>query len=212
MKEQNTYDFQTAKFIATVCQSMPDLSGDTMQGWIENPKGLQKVLKKALYPPVEITKFPIWKTIKLGIQKSADEYRKAIKADGMKIGDYGNDILGKPAFNVSSDEIEVELVRITVAELGFKNGATRKEIYNKALELGRKLCPNEVGPALRLQYADQPLGEWLLVAMEPITDSRGSPDVFDVARSSSGSWLDGYSGCPGDFWGADRQWVFLRGK
>ncbi len=159
-----------------------------------------------------LSKFPTWKTIKLGIHKTADEYRKAIKADGMKIGSWANDILGKPAFTVSSDEIEVELVRMTVAELGFKNGATRKDIYNKALELGLKLCPNEVGPALRLQYAGQPMNEWFLIAMEPIADSGGSLYVFGVGRSSDGSWLYGDHGHPDYFWNADDQWVFLSGK
>ena len=42
---------QTAKFLATVAQSMPELSGDVMQGWIENPKSLKKFLL-GLCPPV----------------------------------------------------------------------------------------------------------------------------------------------------------------
>ncbi len=211
MKEQNTYDQQTAKFISVVCQSMPELSGDVMQGWIENPKGLKKLLK-GLCPSEIVLSFPAWKTIKLGIHKSADEYRKAIKANGFKIGDWANDILGKSAFTVSSDEIEVELVRMTVAELGFKSGATRKNIYERALELGLKLCPNEVGPALRLQYKDQPMNEWLLIAMEPITDSDGGLSVFEAERRSGGLWLYGTSALPDFFWNADSQWVFLRGK
>ena len=130
MKKQNTYDSQTAKFIATVCQSIPELSEDTMQGWIENPKGLKKFLG-GLCPPETIFTFPTWKTIKLGIYKSANEYHKALKANGFKIGDWANNILGKSAFFTSPNETEVELVKITVAELGFKNGATRKEIYKK---------------------------------------------------------------------------------
>ncbi len=211
MKEQNTYDQQTAKFISVVCQSIPELSGDVMQGWIENPKGLKKFLK-GLCLPERMSNFPTWKTIKLGIHKSADEYCKAIKANGFKIGNWANDILGKPAFTVSFDEVEVELVKVTVGELGFKNGATRKEIYERAIELGLKLCPNEVGPALRLQYADQPLDEWLLVAMEPIADSDGDLSVFEVVRGSDGSWLRGCRGGPGNFWSAGGQWVFLSGK
>ena len=51
MNTQNTYDRQTATFIATLCQNIPDMSGDVMQGWIENSKGLQKVLRETLCPP-----------------------------------------------------------------------------------------------------------------------------------------------------------------
>lgn len=39
-----SYHKQTAEFIATVAQNMPEMSGDIMQGWIENPKALQKLL------------------------------------------------------------------------------------------------------------------------------------------------------------------------
>ena len=42
---------QTAKFIATVAQNIPEMSSDVMQGWIQNPRGLSKVLEEALCPP-----------------------------------------------------------------------------------------------------------------------------------------------------------------
>lgn len=47
---QNTYHSQTAKLIATVCQAMPEMSGEVMQEWIENPKALRHFLK-GLCPP-----------------------------------------------------------------------------------------------------------------------------------------------------------------
>ena len=39
-----TYDGQTARFLASVATCMPPLSGDVMQGWIDNPQGLKKIL------------------------------------------------------------------------------------------------------------------------------------------------------------------------
>lgn len=39
-----TYDGQTARFIASVATCIPPLSGDVMQGWIDNPQALKKVL------------------------------------------------------------------------------------------------------------------------------------------------------------------------
>ncbi|MBI3337653.1 MAG: hypothetical protein HY005_03515 [Candidatus Staskawiczbacteria bacterium] len=38
------YHKQTAEFIATVAQNMPEISDEVMQNWIENPRGLQKFL------------------------------------------------------------------------------------------------------------------------------------------------------------------------
>ncbi len=185
-----TYDRQTAKFLAVVGENMPELSGDVMQGWIQNPKGVQKVLKEAFCPPEATPKFKIWKTIKLGTGlKTADDFCEALKDDGFNIGDWANDILGKPAFKTATEEIEVDLVKVTVTELGFKKGARRDQIYKRVKELGLELCPPEVGPQLRLQYQDQPNGEWALIGMEPIADSGGNLHVFYVKRNDSELWL-----------------------
>lgn len=155
--------------------------------------------------------FSIWKTIKLGTGlKTADDFRNALKKSKNRIGDWGNDILGKPAFTASETEMDVDLVNVSVADLGFKDGAYRRDIIAKAMELGLELCPAEVGPQLRLQYADQPKGEWLVIGMEPITDSDGDLHVFSVGHGSVGRWLDGYGGGPDRFWHAGNRFVFVR--
>jgi hypothetical protein len=157
--------------------------------------------------------FKTWKTIKLGTDlKSADDFRKALKSAGMKIGDWANDILGKPAFTATEIVTEVELVACSVTELGFKDGATRKDIYVRAQELGLCLCPPEVGPQLRLQYTDHPKGEWLVIAMEPITDSVGDLSLFSVVHGDGARWLYAYRGYPDGFWSGDHRFVFLRRK
>jgi len=157
--------------------------------------------------------FKVFKTIKLGTGlKTAGDFRKAIKDNKMRIGDWANDILGKPAFTVATEETELDLVVVSVAELGFKDGATREQIYARAKELGLDLCPAEVGPQLRLQYKDQPNGELLVIAMEPITDSDGDLDLFDVRRDDSDLWLSGYDASPGHVWDADFRFVFSRRK
>lgn len=156
----------------------------------------------------EKTSFNVWKTIKLGTLKNADEFRKAFKKDGFKIGDWGNDILKKPAFTVSSAEEEIQLANVSVADLGFKEGATYGNICAKAKELGLELCPNEVGPQLRLQYKDQPKGEYLRIAMEPIADSDGDLRIFNVECGVDALWLYGYYGFSGRFWNADDRFVF----
>ncbi len=49
-----TYDRQTGKFLAKVAENMPEMSDQIMQGWIENPKALQRFLE-GLCPPDEVT-------------------------------------------------------------------------------------------------------------------------------------------------------------
>lgn len=40
-----TYDRQSGKLIARISENLPEMSSDVMQGWIDNPKGLQKFLE-----------------------------------------------------------------------------------------------------------------------------------------------------------------------
>lgn len=153
--------------------------------------------------------FQTWKTVKLGTGlKTANDFCCALQNAGCRASNWAKDVLGKPAFTAASNKIELDLVVVSVAELGFKNGATREQIYQRAPELGLELCPAEVGPQLRLQYKNQLVGERLLVAMEPIIDSVGDLRVFVVARNEDDSWLRCHYGPPSDFWFADFRWVF----
>lgn len=208
---QNTYHKQTAKFISAVIQNIPEMPADVMQSWIENPKALRRALA-VLCTPEEASQgdFPTLKTIKLGTGfQTADDFRKAVEKAGMKIGDWANDILGKPALTVAESVTEVELVVASVAELGFKDGAPLRGIYVRAQELGLDLCPPEVGPQLRLQYSDQPKGEWLGIAMEPIADSGGGVNLFSVEHGGGVCWLGTGNGSPGTFWYGYNRFVFL---
>lgn len=176
-------------------------------------EGVQRFLSGELLVSATAKVWKTWKTIQLGTGlQTADDFRKEVVKAGMKIGDWANDILGKPAFTATTSETEVELVVASVAELGFKDGATRKDIYVRAQELGLDLCPPEVGPQLRLQYTDQPKGEWLVIAMEPITGSDGSLRLFFVGRDDDGRWLSARDGNPGGFWRGSCRFVFLRRK
>lgn len=176
--------------------------------------GVQRLLAgETVVKMAEPPSFKVWKTIKLGTGlKTADNFRRALKSAGCKISDWGNDILGKPAFTASETETDVHLVVVSVKEFGFKDGATRADIYKRAQELGLELCPAEVGPQLRLQYKDQPSGEWLLIGMEPITGSVGYLYVFDLERDDGELWLSGSNGDPDLFWNGNYRWVFLRRK
>ena len=177
----------------------------------EEGKGLLEKIADLIVSDETEQAFKVWQTIKLGTGlKTSDDFRKSLKANGMNVGDRASDILEKPDFTSAVGETEVDLVRVTVAGLGFKQGARRDQIYERARELGLELCPPEVGPQLRLQYKDQPIGEWLLIAMEPCTDSVGLLSVFGVGRGGGGLWLSGGCDDPGCFWGPGGRWVFVR--
>ena len=157
--------------------------------------------------------FQVWKTIKLGTGlRSADNFCKAIKSARMRIDGWADDILGKKEFGWLAFEEEVELVAASVADLGFKDGASRWDVYTRAKGLGLDHCPPEVGPQLRLQYLDQPRGEWLYIAMDPITDSADRLRLFVVGTDDDAHWLSADRGYSNDILPGSDRFIFLRRK
>src|SRR5438046_1008043 len=57
----------------------------------------------------------------------------------------------------------------------------------------KKTAAAEVAPQLRLQYFDQPIGEFL-VGMEPIRTWKGVPVILTVANGGAGLVLIGQDG------------------
>ena len=200
---------QTAQFVSVVAQNLPEMSGDIMQGWIENPSALQKALRSVLVPSQNGVELKVFKTIKLGTSiQDADGFRKAINETGIRFGDWVADIMFKTAFTIAVDSQEVDLVVISVAELGFKKGASLNDIFAKAKERGLELCPNEIGPQLRLQYADQPMDEWLIIGMEPFIISDDNLRLFFVGRDGD-IWLGSCYYSPKITWSASSRFVFV---
>jgi hypothetical protein len=208
-----TYDRQTATFLAVIAENLPPIPGGVMQGWIENPKALQKALRTALCPPETTSaprEFPTWKTITLGTRKTVKDFLHALTVGGLQIGNRAAQILKKTP--PAETETEIELVLVSVADLCFTKATRRDAIYDRAKELGLDLVPAEAGPQLRRAYTDQPMDEWMCMAMEPIAGSDGSLDVFAVGRNDGGQWLGTRYGDPGFVWHPDDRWVFRRRK
>ncbi len=142
--------------------------------------------------------------------KNSKEYTKELTKQGFKIYEYAQDMLNK--LESLKQKEKIDIVSFSVEQLGFPNGATLKEIYGKAKELGLELCPPQVGPELRLNYKDQPMDEWLRIAMDSITDRSGRPGVFDVEHGSDGLWLVDDSGDPDSKWNSYNLFVFRSRK
>src|SRR5215831_13855991 len=100
----------------------------------------------------------------------------------MKIGNAADEILGRPAFNYARQRLDVELTLVSAAQLGIEAESTLADLYHRARQAGLVLSPPDVGPQLRLDYHDQPLGESLLVAMEPVKTYYGDPTILSLVN------------------------------
>jgi hypothetical protein len=137
---------------------------------------------------------PVWKTIAVGTFADTFALRNALDAAGCSIGDLAGELLARPAFTLSATKTSVELFAVSAAELGFQTDtASLADIYARAQQLGFGLAAAEVAPQLRLQYFDQPIGEFL-VGMEPIRRWRGGPVILTVANGGAGLVLIGQDG------------------
>ncbi len=159
-----------------------------------------------LYTAFPEGKFKTFKT-KIG-GKTVEEYKTEIKQKNI-ISKYAEFLLDSKDFTTSKNIEDIDLVRLTVKDLGFPSGATTDEIYKRAEELGLELCPPEVGPALRMAYS---VGEHLRIAMKQITDRGGDPGVFSLRRNGDGLWLSASDAKPAYRWYAGSNFVFRTRK
>ena len=134
-----------------------------------------------------------------------------MSALGCGVGNSADEIIGRPTFTLSGKKTEVELVAVSPAELGFTGEtATLRNVYARAQLLGLLLAPAEVAPQLRLQYLDQPIGEFLIMAIEPIRTWAGVPVILTVANGGAGLILIGQDGEDGFDLPVRSRFVFVR--
>jgi hypothetical protein len=138
---------------------------------------------------------PVWKTITVGTFADLFALNSALDAVGCSIGNSAGEILTRPTFTLSATKTSVKLFAVSAAELAFQTDtASLADIYARAKQLGFGLAAAEIGPQLRLQYFDQPIGEFLIIGMEPLRTWKGEPVILTVANGGAGLILIGQDG------------------
>jgi len=149
---------------------------------------------------------------------TAEELEKALDREKILVTPFARSMLrNEKEFVIPVNKREQErggkraetlhLVRLRVRDLGFTHYPTTTELFARAKEFGLDLCPPETGPYMRLAHKDQPPG-WYYIAMEPVTDSLGNPDVFRLGRRGGGLWLCHVWAGPGRPWNLGARFVF----
>lgn len=147
-------------------------------------------------------------TIEIG-GKGAKTPIKEMREQDINISNYAMDMLESKDFKVMEETEDAVLVRLKVRDLGIKKDySTTDDIYKRIEELGLELCPAEVGPQYRLQYQNQPMGEWLYIGMKQIAVRGGGSSVFRLGRGGGGLWLDRGWASPGRGWSPGDGFVF----
>jgi hypothetical protein len=165
------------------------------------PEGLEHVYTS--FPEKKIRR----ESVEIG-GKTKEQLIAEMEAAHINISDYTKSMMENRDFIPGKNKEVATLIRLTVADLGFKTSATTDQIYERAQTLGLELCPPDTGPNYRLKYKDQPLNEWVRIGMKQIAVSDGYPNVFDLGRDGDGLWLDNRWASPDDEWYPDSKFVF----
>jgi hypothetical protein len=152
------------------------------------------------------------------------ELLQALSEHNVQLNQAAEDLFDDHRFTLLPQSKVIEIATVAVADLGFGEGATYEQLTVRALESGLVECPLELGPALRLQFLDQPEGSVgfpatqhrappgsLTVASSPLDDCEKTPKGFYLRRIDGILWLRGYWSWPGHIWSPEDVLVFSRG-
>lgn len=95
--------------------------------------------------------------------------------------------------------------RLRVRYLDLPKNPITDEVYGRIKALGAELCKAAVGPHMRLEDINQPLGDVYFIVMQQITDRYGYPSVFYLERCEDGLWFGARWASPDRRWGPEDQ-------
>jgi hypothetical protein len=143
------------------------------------------------------SKHRVWKTLSLrGGLNDASSLLAALTASGFGLV---NEAEIRAAFrsrpfrqSLASrrSEKSIDLVKLSLQQLRLEI-TSYANVLSAGIAQGLALCPPEVGPELRIQYANQREGESLEIAMLPLPGFGSGGLVFCVERTFEGMWLSG---------------------
>lgn len=137
------------------------------------------------------TSFPerkIKQTIEIG-GKSVQQMERELEVADIRVGVFPEDLLHSSDFTTLENPKRLNLVYLTVENLGLSGNPTIDQIYSQAEDFGLELCPAEAGLFL-LVDTNQPLGD-RIIAMKPIVgDVGGTPGIFCLRYYVGSTILD----------------------
>ena len=154
---------------------------------------------------------------------SKAEILSELQKHGVQLNESGKALFADPRFTTSESSTLFDTVEISVADLGYEQGATTAPIHERAVERGLALCPLELGPHLRLQFLNQaegcsghppssgkaPPGS-ITVMSAPLSDDQEVPKGFYLRRIKGVLWLRGYCCDAEHVWSPEDRLLFCR--
>ncbi len=109
----------------------------------------------------------------------------------------------------SKEEVSLDLVCLSVLDLGFTQRVTTDDVLRRAEELGLELCPAEVGIQLRLDWWSLPK-DFIKVAMKPIGNGKGEHFLFSLSSSRRQKSISAANAYSEKGWGHAMHFIFVK--
>ena len=168
----------------------------------------------------------VWKTLKGGALSKAELRKELSAVRHLMMTDQAEKMLRWMSPLDKEQDLDLVILagrdlNLMRAEVGFRgviSPYTYGDIYRVTRKFGLRLCPAEVGPLLRINYIDQPDGEFVKIAMLPFVEGYHINDpgegqfpvgrlesIFNVFSYGGRLWL---GGTPRHC--TDHHWVFWK--
>ncbi|GAB1157255.1 hypothetical protein YWY31_32800 [Paenibacillus illinoisensis] len=173
---------------------------------------------------IENEEYPNCETVKKivevgGLTKT--QLIQKLQQNSIMMNELGEKLITDDKFTTSDTKYSLLTVELTVGKLGFPDGATTRQIFERASELDLELCPLELGPHLRLVYLDQPEANTenpiqqhrapvgsITIASEILTEDEDFPKGFYLRRINGVLWLRGYRADHLHVWNPNDHFIF----
>lgn len=174
-----------------------DIADETVKQVLHDPRRAGKefgqFLRNGCRVVQEVRGYSPFMRVQLGVDpKSGDEMLDQITSLGMKLANDFAMLLAPKWFAVEPQPSEADLVRATLADIGFVRAATYVEVCERIHQLGGSLCPSETGLRVRIAYQNQPMNETLYIMSSSNLHHSSSVClhvIFYVSRDLHGRWV-----------------------
>ena len=149
--------------------------------------------------------FPVWRTVGLGSHKNSAAYAKALEAAGnYYASEHAKRVF--PDIRCSQQSVTVDLFDVSGADLGL-TGKYGHDTALRAIEsLGYARYSADVGLAICVECAGQPMDASRFLATDPFTRMHFH-QALCVGLNEEGPWLDTVVLHPNHFYVPEDRWI-----
>ena len=154
----------------------------------------------------------IWKRIDNIDFSNTEECLNNLRDKNYQISPWIENIFTNSNLKYADLNYPINLVRVNLEDLNFKNHTELKNIYNRIKEENLDLVPPQVALFARFVYDEQPSGEWLRFAtpLKSMIDSDGVPHLPKLGKALNMYFVETYWAYQNAIFHPHNEFVFIK--